>query len=99
MKKCPRCGRATRKKTQSAADYPGTVIEYLADGTCPRCDMIAKGWTPKPRNAPRPKTFSAAAAAVRIREARKARGVPDDGLTHIRIANSGGRTHHVPQLL
>jgi len=98
--KCPHCGRGTRKRNQSLKDYPGTVVEYLADGTCPRCDMVAKGWTPRTLSDPRPKAPSTAeAVALRIRLGREARGIPEDGTTQLRIANTRGRTRRVPQLI
>lgn len=98
-RKCPTCERPTRRRRETLADHPGTVIEYRADGTCPRCDAIDKGWDPKPQG-PRPKAISTAdAVALRIRSGRLARGVPEDGTTKLRIANTRGRFHHAPQLL
>jgi hypothetical protein len=99
-KQCPTCNRPTRKKGRSAEDFPGTVVEYLADGTCPRCDMVAKGRQPKDRNAPRPKAPSTADdVAARIRAGRAARGIPEHGTTQLRIANTQGRSLRVPQLI
>ncbi|GAA3404997.1 hypothetical protein [Pseudarthrobacter polychromogenes] len=99
-KQCPTCNRPTRKKGQTAEDFPGTVVEYKADGTCPRCDMVAKGWKPKTLSDPRPKAPSTAeAVALRIRLGREARGIPEDGTTKLRIANTRGRTRRVPQLI
>ena len=100
MKHCPTCNRPTRKKGQTAEKYPGTVVEYKTDGTCPRCDMVAKGWQPKGRDGARPKAPSTAEnVAARIRAGRAARGIPEDGTTQLKLANSRGRTLRVPQLI
>lgn len=96
---CPACNRPTRQTRQSAADHPGTVLAYRMDGTCPRCVQIENGWQPRDRRtAPKPDS-TADAVAARIRAGRAARGVPAEGTTKLRIANTRGRTLRVPQLL
>lgn len=95
---CPVCNRTTRPPESRAADYPGVLGSVNTAGMCARDYRIANGYSPPNRRKNTTLSLQTTRKeAATIAKARAARGVPAEGLTHIRIVNTRGRILHVPQ--